>query len=199
LHLNQATAQPRSKNPINVATDKDGIIINASTSIPNEKSIQDKTTTQPRSSSPINTLANNYGNIFNPSISVWHEDSVGAQVTMELESSASVEPFPSPIGKRLLHASLINNSPTTPIDQATAQPTVQPSSANQHHCNNPSNTISPQDGTAVENNDSDVDASSGIQQWELDIAAATKQQLYLVENMHASPRIEAKVAFAPVQ
>ncbi len=118
---------------------------------------------------------------------------------MELESSASVEPFPSPIGKRLLHASLINNSPTTPIDQATAQPTVQPSSANQHHCNNPSNTISPQDGTAVENNDSDVDASSGIQQWELDIAAATKQQLYLVENMHASPRIEAKVAFAPVQ
>jgi hypothetical protein len=26
---------------------------------------------------------------------------------------------------------------------------VQPSSANQHHCDKPSNTISPQDGVAV--------------------------------------------------
>ncbi len=119
---------------------------------------------------------------------------------MELDRGASVEPFPSPIGERLLHAALINNSPTTPIqDQATAQPTVQPSSANQHHRDKPSNTISPQDGAVVENNDSDVDASSGIQQWELDSAAATKQQLYLVENMRASPRIGAEVALAPVQ
>jgi hypothetical protein len=51
----------------------------------------------------------------------------------------------------------------------------------------------------VENNDSDVDFSYGIQQWELDSAAATRQQLYLVENMYASPRIGAKVALAPVQ
>jgi hypothetical protein len=71
---------------------------------------------------------------------------------------------------------------------------VQPSFANQHHCNKPLNTISPQCGAPVENNDSDVNFSSGIQQWELDSAAATKQQLYLVENMHASPRIGAEVA-----
>ncbi len=51
----------------------------------------------------------------------------------------------------------------------------------------------------MENNDSDVNASSGIQQWELDSAAVTEQQLYLVENMHASPRIGAEVALAPFQ
>jgi hypothetical protein len=76
---------------------------------------------------------------------------------------------------------------------------VQPSSANQHHRNELSNTFSPQDGAAVKNNDSDVNASSGIQQWELDSAAATEQQIYSVENMHASPRIRAEVALAPVQ
>ncbi len=75
---------------------------------------------------------------------------------------------------------------------------MQPSSANQHHCDKPSNTISPQHGAPVEINDSDADFSSGIQQWELDSAAATKQQLNLVENMHASPRIGAEVALAPV-
>jgi hypothetical protein len=46
----------------------------------------------------------------------------------------------------------------------------------------------------VENNDSDVNFSP-----ELESAAATKQQPYLVENMHASPRIGAEVALAPVQ
>ncbi len=76
---------------------------------------------------------------------------------------------------------------------------MQPSSANQHHCNKPSNTISPQHGAPVKNNYSDVNFSSGIQQWELDSATATKQQLYLVENMHASPRVGAEVALAPVQ
>ncbi len=60
-------------------------------------------------------------------------------------------------------------------------------------------TISPLHGAPVENNDSDVNFSSGIQQWELNSTAATKQQLYLVENMHAYPRIGAEVALAPVQ
>jgi hypothetical protein len=117
-----------------------------------------------------------------------------------LDSGASVEPVPFLIGERLLHAALINNSPITPIqDQATSQPTVQPSSANQHHRNKPSNTISTQHGAPVENNDSDFDFSSGIQQWELNSAAATEGQLYSVKNMHASLRIGAKVALAPVQ
>jgi hypothetical protein len=65
-------------------------------------------------------------------------------------------------------------------------------------CNNSSSTIFPQDGAAVENNNSDVDVSSGIQQWELDSAAATEQQLYSGENMHAYPRFGAEVALAPV-
>jgi hypothetical protein len=30
LHLNQATAQPCSKNPVNATTENDGIIVNAS-------------------------------------------------------------------------------------------------------------------------------------------------------------------------
>ncbi len=158
---------------------------------------------QPRSKNPIDAMTDNdgiNGNVFNPSISVWHKESIGAQATTELDSGASVEPFPSPIGEKLLHAALINNSPTTPNqDQATTQPTVQPSSANQHYCDKPSNTISPQHGAPVENNHSDVDFPSGMQQLELDSAAATKQQLYLVENMHASPRIRAQVALAPVQ
>jgi hypothetical protein len=71
---------------------------------------------------------------------------------------------------------------------------VEPSSANQHHCNKPSNTISPQHGALVENNDSDVDFSSGIQRWDLDSTAVTKQQLYLVEKMHVSSRIGGEVA-----
>ncbi len=70
---------------------------------------------------------------------------------------------------------------------------------NQHHHNKPSNTISPQHGALVGNNDSDVVFSSGIQKRESDSAAATEQQLYLVENMHASPRIRSEVALAPVQ
>jgi hypothetical protein len=98
------------------------------------------------------------------------------ELKQQRDSGASVESFSSPIGERLLHVASINNSPTTPIqDQATAQPTVQPSSANQHHHNKPSNTLSPQHGAAMENNDSDVDLSSGIQQWDLDSAAATKK------------------------
>ncbi len=152
---------------------------------------------------PTNAITDNNGingNVCNPSISIQHEESIRAQATTELDSGASVEPFPSPVRERLLHAASINNSLTTLIwDQATAQPPVQPSSASQHHCKEPSNTISPQHGAPVENNDSDVDFSSGIQQWELDSAAATKQQLYSVENMHASPRIGAAVALAPVQ
>jgi hypothetical protein len=84
------------------------------------------------------------GNVFKPSISVQHEELIGGQATTELESGASVEHFSFPIEERLLHAALINNSPTTPIqDQATAQPIVQPSSANQHHRDEPSNTRSP--------------------------------------------------------
>ncbi len=166
MHLNQATAQPHSKNPIDATTDNNRI----------------------------------NGNVFNPSISVWHKESIRAQATTELDSSASVEPFPFPIGERLLHAASINNSQTTPIqDQAIVQPTVQPSSANQHHHNKPSNTISPQHGAPVENNYTYADFSSGIQQWESDSAAATKQQLYLVEKMHASPSIGAEVSLAPVQ
>jgi hypothetical protein len=193
----QTTMVLLSMHPLAI---NNGIIVNASTSIPNEESIQAQTTTQPRSPTPINMMANNYGNVFNPSISVRHEELIGAQATMELDSGASVEPILFLIGERLLHAASINNSPTTPIrDQATAQSTVQLSSTNQHHCKEPSNTISSQDGAAVENNDSVVDASSGIQQLESDCAAATKQQLYSVENMHASPRIGAEVALAPVQ
>jgi hypothetical protein len=76
LHLNQATVQPCSKNPIDETTDNNGI----------------------------------NGNVFNPSISIRHEKMIGAQATMELDSSASVEPFPSPIGERVLHAATINNS-----------------------------------------------------------------------------------------
>jgi hypothetical protein len=68
LHLNQAIAQPHSKNPIDATTDNNGI----------------------------------NGNVFNPSISIRHEESIGAQATTELDSGASVEPFPSPIGERLL-------------------------------------------------------------------------------------------------
>jgi hypothetical protein len=165
LQHQQGTEQPRSTNPV------DGhIIVSASSSVQQDELHLNQATAQPPYKSPINGMTDNdgiNGNAFNPSISVWHKELIGAQATMELDCGASVEPFPSPIGERLLHAALINNSPTSPIqDQATAQPTVQPSSANQHHCDEHSNTISPQHGARVENNDSDVDFSSGILQWE---------------------------------
>ncbi len=51
----------------------------------------------------------------------------------------------------------------------------------------------------MENNDCDVNTSCGIQQWELDSAAATKQQIYLDENRNAIPRNKAEVAFAPAE
>ncbi len=70
---------------------------------------------------------------------------------------------------------------------------------NQNHHKEPSNTISPQDGAAVENSDCDVDASCGIQQWELESAAATEQQIYSDENRNAIPRNKAEVALAPAE
>jgi hypothetical protein len=54
LHSNQATAQPPSKNPVNVTTDNNGIIVIASASILNEESIVAQATTQPRNTTPIN-------------------------------------------------------------------------------------------------------------------------------------------------
>ncbi len=77
--------------------------------------------------------------------------------------------------------------------------TSQPSSRNQNHCKEPSNTISLQDGAAAENNDCDVDASCGIQQWELDTAVATEQQIYSDENRNAIPRNKAEVALLPAE
>jgi hypothetical protein len=198
LQHQQGREQPQSTNPV------DGhIIVSASSSIWQDELHLNKAIVQPRSKNPIDVTTDNdffNGNFFNPSICIWHKELIGAQATMALDNGASVEPFPSLIGERLLHAALINDSPTTTFqDQTTAQPTVQPFSVNQHHCNEPSNTISPQHGALVENNDSDDNFSSGIQQWELNSAAVTEQQLYLVEYMNASPKIEAKVALAPVQ
>jgi hypothetical protein len=127
----------------------------STTSILNEELIE-----EPRSATPINTTANNYGNVFNPTNRVCHKELIGAQLAIELESNAPVEPI-SP-----QHGEAVENNATT-----------QPSSTNQNHRKEPSNTISPQDGAAVENNDCEFDASCGIQQWELDNAAATKQQI----------------------
>ncbi len=97
-----------------------------------------------------------------------------------------------------------SNAPVEPIspqhgEAAENNTTLQPSSTNQNHHEEPSNTISSQDGAAVEKNDCDVDASCGIQQWELDSAAATKQQIYLDENRNAIHRNKAKVALAPTE
>ncbi len=161
-----------------MTTDNDGITINASTtSILNEDSIE-----KPHSATPINMTANNYGNVFNPTNRVCHKESIGAQPTIELESNAPVEPI-SP-----QHGEAVENNATT-----------QPSSTNQNHCKEPSNTISPKDGAALENNDCDFDASCGIQQWELDSAAATKQQIYSDENMNPIPRNKAEVALLPAR
>jgi hypothetical protein len=53
---------------------------------------------------------------------------------------------------------------------------------------------------AVENNDcGDFDASCGIQQWELDSAAVTEQQIYSDENRNAIPRNKAEVALLPAE
>jgi hypothetical protein len=146
--------QPLNENPVNVMTDNNGITIDASTtSILNEESIE-----EPCSATPINTTANNYGNIFNPTNRVCREESIGAQPTIELESNAPVEPI-SP-----QHGEAVENNVT-----------LQSSSMNQNHRKETSNTISPQNGAAVENNDYDVNASCGIQQWELESTAVAEQ------------------------
>jgi hypothetical protein len=90
-----------------------------------------------------------------------------------LKSNAPVEPI-SP-----QHGEVVENNATT-----------QPSSTNQNHREEPSNTIFPQDGTAVENNDCD---------WELDSTAATKEQNHSNENRNAIPRNKAKVALLPAR
>jgi hypothetical protein len=176
--LDQATVQPRNENPVNVTTDNNGITINASTtSISNEELIE-----EPHSATPINMTVNNYGNFFNLTNRVCHKELIGAQPTIELKSYASVEPIYPQHGE-----AVENNAP------------LQPSSTNQNHHKEPSNTISPQDGAAVENNDCDVNTSCGTQQWELDSTAATKQHIYLDENRNAIPRNKAEVALLPAE
>ena len=51
----------------------------------------------------------------------------------------------------------------------------------------------------MENNDCDVDASCGIQQWDLDSAAATKHIIYSDENRNAIPKNKAEVALLPAR
>ncbi len=178
LLLDQATMQPRNKNPVNVMTDNNDITINASTtSILNEELIE-----EPRSATPIDTTANNNGNVFNPTNRVCHEELIGAQPTIELESNAPVEPISPQPGQA------VENNATT-----------QPSSTTQNHCKEPSNTFPPHDGAAVENKNCDFDASFGIQQWELDSAAVTKQQIYSDENRNAIPTNKAEVALLPAR
>jgi hypothetical protein len=99
-----------------------------------------------------------------------------------LESNAPVEPISPQLGEA------VENNATT-----------QPSSKNQNHCKEPSNIISTQDGAAVENNYCDFNASCGIQQWELDSAAVTKQQITLDENKNAISRNKAEVALLPAR
>ncbi len=76
LHLNQATAQPHSKNPINAMTDNDGIIVNAFTSILNENLVVAQATTRPCSATPIDTTATN-----NSSSSFWQDELLLDQAT----------------------------------------------------------------------------------------------------------------------
>jgi hypothetical protein len=120
--LDQATVQPHNENPVNVTTDNNGITIDASTtSISNEESIE-----EPCSATPIDMTANNYGNVFNPTNRVCHKESIGAQPTIELESNAPVD-TDSP-----QHGEAVENNAAT-----------QPSSMNQNHRKEPSNTVSP--------------------------------------------------------
>jgi hypothetical protein len=77
LHLNQATAQPRSKNPVNAATDINGIIVNTYASILNKELIVAQATTQPRNATPIDTTENN-----NASRRVLHDESLLDQATV---------------------------------------------------------------------------------------------------------------------
>ena len=60
---------------------------------------------------------------------------------------------------------------------------MQPHSVIQHSQHEPPNIYSPRVETAADNNDNHVDASSGIQQEERVIAASTKEQLSLDEDM----------------
>ncbi len=78
MHLNQATAQPRSKNPVVATTDNDGIIVNASASILNEELIEAQATTQPRNTTPNNRTKNN-----NPSSRVPYDESLLDQATVQ--------------------------------------------------------------------------------------------------------------------
>ncbi len=113
LQYQQGTEQPRSTNPV------DGhIIVSASSSIWQDELRFNQETVQPCSENLINAMTDIdgiNGNVFNQSISVWHQELIGAQATTELDSGAPVEPFPSPIGERLLHAALINNTPPAQI------------------------------------------------------------------------------------
>jgi hypothetical protein len=78
LHLNQATAQPHSKNPVDATTDIDGIIVNASASILNEELIVAQATTQPRNATPINTTISN-----NASSRILHDELLLDQATLQ--------------------------------------------------------------------------------------------------------------------
>ncbi len=169
LHLNQATAQPRSKNPVNATTDNNGIIVNASASILNEELIVAQATTQPRNATPINTTKNN-----NASSRVLHDELLLDQATVQprTENPVNGTTDSNDITIDASTTSIVNEESieearsATPIDMTAnnfgnvfnpanrvcheesigAQPTIELES------NAPVKPISPQHGEAVENN-----------------------------------------------
>jgi hypothetical protein len=98
----------------------------------------------------------------------------------------SAQPCPTnPVDTSTHNNGIIINEPIS-IQQEQSivtQETVQPHSVIQHSQHEPPNIKSARVETAADNNDSHVDASSGIQQEERVIAASTEEQLFPDEDM----------------
>jgi hypothetical protein len=98
LHLNQGTAQPHSKNPVDAMTDINGIIVNVSASFLNEELIVAQATTQPRNATPINTIKNN-----DASSRVPHDELLLDQATMQPRNENPVNVTTDNIGITSMH------------------------------------------------------------------------------------------------
>jgi hypothetical protein len=169
-----------------MAAHNDGIILNASTRVPQEEMNGDQPSAQPCSVNPVNTTRHIDGMIVNESIRVVHNDGiiVGGSTSVRQEEMNGDQPSTQPRSanpvdtRRNKDGMIVNESISVQQEESIAtQATVQLRSAIQHCQNEPPNINSARVERAADNNDIHVDIYSGIQQEETVIAASIKEQL----------------------
>jgi hypothetical protein len=175
-----------------MAAHNNGIIVHASTSFRQEEMNGNQPSAQPRSVNPVYTPRHNDDMIVNESIRVAHNNDiiVSASTSIWQEEMSGDQPSAQPPSanpvdtRRNNYGMIINESIILQQEESiVTQATVQPRSAIQHCQYEPPNIDSARVERASDNNDIQIDTSSGIQQEKRVIAVSTKQQLSPDDDM----------------